>query len=859
LQKKELSSTPVDTPSSQAAVEPSTGLPIAPAAPIPTKPGREVAANEGKTRITREATEETSEKARQFQNALAAATGALAVKPQDSPLNTKSEDVAQNQRQALGFDWYLGNKLQGKDAKVPGGTPADTSTLQYQAGAESAKSSVDSDRDRLLSDTVSSFSGGAPATTMNSDRAPVLGDMPFGGRLFTEEPVVQQPNPLVQRSTSVPAAVESAGKPVTGHGATVSGIENAWGAPPTQNARKTAGSSGSTVVLPYSTPQSAGDAYFSIDPESRGVIKVAEADTAKSVDQVLEREKELAPTVIVGGAVSGITTPLQHHAKAVLAPTTDGRTDVYSLNIVGYVDASKWTNALTLVPLQLDTANTKSAFKDRSLREKEDSEVAQKADELQRSRQAEAKRLQTQTNAPQADVAPPKAPAGAPVPQPEIQTCDNALSTFSLNVSDVSFKLAAASLEKGVMPDPSTVRSEEFINAFDYRDPESPPGVPIAFAWDRARYPFAQNRDLLRFSLKTAAQGRQSGRPLNIVLLLDNSGSMERADRVHIIHEALRVLAAQLHAQDKLSVVTFSRTPRLWVDGVSGSQAAQVAEEISGLTPEGGTNLEDAMNLAYQTALRHYLAGGINRVVLLTDGAANLGNVGPDALKNKVEDHRKQGVALDCFGIGWEGYNDDLLEVLSRNGDGRYGFLNTPEEAATEFAGQLAGALHVAASDVKVQVEFNPTRVTAYRQLGYAKHQLTKEQFRDNTVDAAEIGAAESGNALYVIAVNPAGEGPLATVRVRYKVPGTTGYHEHEWPVPYTGSAVALDQAGPAMRLAATASAFSEWLVSSPYATEVTPDRLLACLSGVPEIYGADARPKKLEWMLRQAKSVAGK
>src|SRR5208283_1125674 len=145
---------------------------------------------------------------------------------------------------------------------------------------------------------------------------------------------------------------------------------------------------------------------------------------------------------------------------------------------------------------------------------------------------------------------------------------------------------------------------------------------------------------------------------------------------------------------------------RLWVDGVAGNQAAQAAEQVGGLTPQGGTNLEEAMNLAYQTALRHYLANGVNRVVLLTDGAANLGNVDPTALKQKVEEHRKQGVALDCFGIGWDGYNDDLLEVLARNGDGRYGFLNTPEEAVTDFAGQLAGALHVAASDVKVQVEF---------------------------------------------------------------------------------------------------------------------------------------------------------
>jgi Mg-chelatase subunit ChlD/anti-sigma factor RsiW len=452
-----------------------------------------------------------------------------------------------------------------------------------------------------------------------------------------------------------------------------------------------------------------------------------------------------------------------------------------------------------------------------------------------------------------------KPSTNAPIPQPEIQASENAFSTFSLNVSDVSFKLAAASLEKGQMPDPASIRSEEFINAFDYRDPEPPPGMPVAFAWERAHYPFAHNRDLLRFSLKAGAVGRQAGRALNLVLLLDNSGSMERADRVHIIREALRVLAGQLQPQDKISVITFARTPRLWVDGAPGSDAGAVAMAASELTPQGGTNLEEAMNLAYQTALRHYVAGGINRVVVLTDGAANLGNVEPESLKQKVETHRKQGIALDCFGIGWEGFNDDLLEVLSRNGDGRYGFINSPEEAATEFAGQLAGALQVAASDVKVQVEFNPARVTAYRQIGYAKHQLTKEQFRDNTVDAAEIAAQEAGNAIYTVEVNPAGEGPLCIVRVRFKFPGTVVYREHEWAVPYNGSAVSLEQSSPAMRLAASASAFSEWLVASPFAAEVTPDALLGYLSGVPEIYGADARPKKLEWMIRQAKSIEGK
>jgi Mg-chelatase subunit ChlD len=454
-------------------------------------------------------------------------------------------------------------------------------------------------------------------------------------------------------------------------------------------------------------------------------------------------------------------------------------------------------------------------------------------------------------------VAPPTPPA--PVPQPEVQTATDPFSTFSLNVSDVSFQLAGASLDQGALPAPGSIRTEEFINAFNYHDPMPVGTAPVAFAWERSRDAFAHNRDLLRFSIKTAATGREATKPLNLVLLVDNSGSMERADRVRIRHECLRILAAQLQPQDRISVVTFARTARLAADGIPGNQAGALADQIGSLTPEGGTHLEGALDLAYQTARRHFSPTGINRVVLLTDGAANLGDVSPDSLRSRVEDNRRQGVALDCFGIGWEGLNDDLLENLSRNGDGRYGFINTPEAATANFASQLAGALQVAASDVKVQVEFNPLRVTTHRQVGYARHQLKKEQFRDNTVDAAELAAAEAGNALYVVQSNPAGSGPIATVRVRFKVPGTADYREMSWEVPYEGSARALDQSSPSIRLAAVASNFAEWLAQSPHAAEVTPDRLLPLLNGIPQSQPGDPRPARLESMIRQARSLGGR
>ena len=154
-------------------------------------------------------------------------------------------------------------------------------------------------------------------------------------------------------------------------------------------------------------------------------------------------------------------------------------------------------------------------------------------------------------------------------------------------------------------------------------------------------------------------------------------------------------------------------------------------------------------------------------MILLTDGAANMGNVDPYQLRKIVESHRKQGIALDSFGIGWEGYNDNLLEVLARNGDGRYGFLNQPTQAVAEFEQKLLGAFEVAASDVKVQVEWNADRVNVFRQVGYLRHQLKREDFRNNKIAAAEISAAESGNALYVVQVDADCEGPLGVLRVR--------------------------------------------------------------------------------------------
>ena len=444
-------------------------------------------------------------------------------------------------------------------------------------------------------------------------------------------------------------------------------------------------------------------------------------------------------------------------------------------------------------------------------------------------------------------------PVQLPKPKPEVVTAKNRWSTFSLNVSDASFRLCEASLRNGRLPAPHMVRAEEFINAFDYRDPAPSKGAPLAFAWERSRHPFAHNRDLVRFSIQTAAEGRESGQPLNLVLAIDNSGSMERSDRVAILKEALKVLAAKLRAEDTVSVVAFSRTPRLWLDGQKGESARQKLTNFPGLVPQGGTNIESALDLGYSTALKHFISGGNNRLILLTDGAANLGAIVPNSLRNKVESYRKRGVALDCFGIGWDGYNDHLMEALARNGDGRYAFLNSATDVERDFGRKLAGALSVSAADVKVQVVFNPARVKTHRQIGYLRHQLKKDDFRNNAVDAAEIGAAESGNAVYVLQIEEKGTGPLGRVHVRYREPSTNRYKEMSWPLPHRAKVPALAEASTAMRLAASSATFAEWLGRSPFATDVELPKIQELLFGLENGFPSDSPVRSLQQMVGSA------
>jgi len=324
---------------------------------------------------------------------------------------------------------------------------------------------------------------------------------------------------------------------------------------------------------------------------------------------------------------------------------------------------------------------------------------------------------------------------------------------------------------------------------------------------------------------------------------------MEREDRAASVRRALQTLATLLGPNDRVTLIGFARTPRLLAEAVPGDQAAKLVEIAASTPSEGGTNLEEALALASEMALKQKLPAAQNRIVLLTDGAANLGNANPARLAKQIEKTRQQGISFDACGVGANGLNDEMLEALTRKGDGRYYFLNKPEDADAGFARQLAGALRPAAENVKVQVVFNPARVSQYRLIGFEKHLLKKEDFRNDKVQAAELSAEEAGVALYQVATLPEGEGELGQVFVRFRDPATGQMVERSWTMPYDAKTPALDQALPSMQLATTAALLAEKLRGD---SQVDLNALAPIVNNLRGHYSNQARVAELIKMFEQ-------
>ena len=434
----------------------------------------------------------------------------------------------------------------------------------------------------------------------------------------------------------------------------------------------------------------------------------------------------------------------------------------------------------------------------------------------------------------------------------EINARQQAVSTFSLHVSDVSFRLAQAALARGENPDPERIRPEEFYNAFNYGDPAPTATEKISCHIEQSAHPFLQQRNLVRIAMKVAASGRGASQPLNLTVLLDTSGSMEREDRISSVHRALEVLASLLHPADRVTLIGFARQPRLLVEQLPGDQAAKLADLASHTPFTGGTNMEEALKLAGELARRHRDPAAQNRIVLLTDGAANLGSADPAQLAAMIEMLRQQGVAFDACGVGTDGLDDAILEALTRKGDGRYYVLDKPEDADAGFARQLAGAFRPAAENVKVQVRFNPARVGSYRLIGFEQHRLREEDFRNDKVDAAELAADEAAVALYQVEVLPQGEGELGDVFVRFRDAATGKMIERSWTMLDDPHARTFDRATPTLQLAGTAALIAEKLRGGAMANAIDLAQLAPVVNGLRGQYANDARVQELIAMFEQ-------
>ncbi len=426
----------------------------------------------------------------------------------------------------------------------------------------------------------------------------------------------------------------------------------------------------------------------------------------------------------------------------------------------------------------------------------------------------------------------------------ETSTAEDPFSTFSLNVSDASFQVARAAIAKGERPDAASVKVEQFYNAVDYGDPSPAAGEPVSMALGQCGHPMVPGRNLVRIALKTAAAGRSAAQPLRLTLLVDQSGSMVREDRREAMDKALADLGSLLTAKDVVNVIGFSRTPRLLADALPGDKAGNLAALVNQSAGEGGTNLEEALRLGEQLALRSRLNGARNRIVLFTDGAANLGNDDPAKLAEKVRKLRQKGIAFDIAGIAADGLNDELLGELARHGDGRYHVVGKAGDGG--FARQLAGAFSPAAENVKVQVRFNPERVARYRLIGFEKDRLRTEDFRNDAVDAAELAAEEAGVAIYQVEPLPGGKGEIGEVSVRFLEVASQRIVERSWTIPHDSAVPVLDRAAPSMQLAVLSMLAAEKLKGGPLADAIDFNQLAHPAAAVRRHYGDEGRPAEM-------------
>ncbi len=398
---------------------------------------------------------------------------------------------------------------------------------------------------------------------------------------------------------------------------------------------------------------------------------------------------------------------------------------------------------------------------------------------------------------------------------PFIDTEDDHLSTFGLDVDTGSYTVIRRYLRDGHLPPPEAVRVEEVVNALHYGD-EPPRRGDFALTAEGAPTPFAEGERYvtLRFAV-TARQVAAAQRPAAILtFVVDTSGSMGRENRLGLVRAALDELLGQLRPDDRVGLVVYGSRGQVLLDPTGDHEAMRAA--IERLRPSGSTNAEEGLVLGYELADRHFEEGAINRVILCSDGVANVGRTGPESILARIAAYADRGIELTTVGFGMGNYNDALMERLADTGDGRYAYVDALPEARRIFAEELTGTLLTVARDARAQVDFNPETVARYRLLGYENRDIADERFRDPTVDAGEVGAGHTVTALYEVKLQPGvrrrSRALLATLSLRWRPAAGGAEQEIQRSLAFRDLAPSWEAATPALRLASLAAEFAEIL-----------------------------------------------
>ena len=424
---------------------------------------------------------------------------------------------------------------------------------------------------------------------------------------------------------------------------------------------------------------------------------------------------------------------------------------------------------------------------------------------------------------------------------PFIDTEDDHLSTFGMDVDTASYSVTRRYLSDGHLPPTEAVRVEEFVNAFDYNyAPPSQDAFAVHIEGAPSRFGEGKRLQLLRIGIQGRVIPDENRKDAMLTFVIDVSGSMAMENRLELVKRALTLLIEQLRPGDEVAIVVYGTKARTVLPHTGIENSEKILEVIHSLKPEGVTNAEEGLQLGYKHALRNARVGNINRVILCSDGVANVGETGPDAILKTIRSHVEEGITLTTVGFGMGNYNDVLMEQLANKGNGSYAYVDTLSEAKRIFVENLTGTLQVIAKDAKVQVDFNPEVVSRFRLLGYENRRLDHEDFRDDDADGGEIGSGHSVTALYEIKLHEDATGQMATVFIRHEDPDTHRVSETDEEIFTTELRDTFEEASSEFQLAATVAEFAEILRESFWAQEGSLEAVSQSLKGIaPQIPNA--------------------